>query len=375
MLKMVHIQILALTLIIWTLITLPAHDYAEVRTYSVGGNSPSNIGGELLHSAEYMSFADMDGDGEEEFVGIETSSPDSLKSYASISRWENEDRVIEWQSDSSIFKRALLLGNLDDDALLELVIFGPASANSNRDTIQVVEWSDSTFQVAYSSDEFSGRLGALGDIDADGRQELILATLNVPKTQAEIDGTESVTLHVLRWMDDSFKLAFKFGIPYGVRSLTVGDIDSDGVVEVITHQFSKKINHSYIGLGDRHHGNIVVRSIDPTAGFQVRDSGSVQVPPDQTTRMPFLNYFGLFKCSDSHYLFLEIRERLWKSMLKYYINEDGELDTEDSNADDIEIFENGWRSTMAYSAERRAFVHIVDHSNIEFIPEQVFHTD
>ncbi len=146
----------------------------------------------------------MDDDDLEEFVTVEDTAGFPRETVAMISTWANGTRRVEWQSEPTIRVSSMVVGNIDDDSMAELVLFGEWN-HPGKDTLKVVQWDGSTYRMT-GSDCLSGRLGALGDIDGDGRQELVLA--HVPDPSAEMAGREPATLLVAKYRDGSFEPVF-----------------------------------------------------------------------------------------------------------------------------------------------------------------------
>jgi len=78
----------------------------------------------------------------------------------------------------------------------------------------------------------------------------------------------------------------------------------------------------------------------------------------------------VFRSGDANYLLAEQRNNEhWKSAFELAGSRDKGFELVAVKADRVRVFADGLRSTMAYSAERGAYVRFLDHRTIEFIPE------
>ena len=346
----------------------------EEKSFLQAASSPSFVGTDLSYSAGHIRFVDLDGDGEQEFIGIEKASPGTLKRYASISRWTDKGRSIEWRSDGSSTIRAFLLGNLDGDPLDEMVLFGAKSENSTEDTLQIVDWEADTYKTIASTSQISGRLGALLDIDNDGVQEIALTTLNSPIPFADSDGRMPATLNVLRFSNSGLAVAYSLALPRGARALAVADLNNDGMTEILIFQSDLDFDRVARRLPKQEDGRILVYGIDPEKGFHQHTHIKMIVRSNRQREMPYLSHFGVFKCADRSYLFLETVQQRWKSIRAATTDEYGRLDLTSPNWDNIELYEFAWRSAMAYSKEHRAYAQFIDSQSFKFVPEEHIHT-
>ena len=348
----------------------------EVHPYLLASVSSKQVRGSILYSKNHMEFADLDGDGNEEFIGIERASELSLGMRVVISRRHNEGWQILWQSEKVYSKRSVLVGNVDQDPLPELIVFGSRSNNSSEATVRVIEWQDNAFETSSATTQYSGTLGSLADIDDDGSNEILLTPLRTAKLYSEISGVEPAELIVLRLIKNRFVQISSLDLPDGVQALATADIDADGEVEVFTYGIGEKLSdlHSF-ARKQRLHGLVKVHSIDPDRGFRNLVLGhAISVPNDLTTPLPYLNFIGIFSCAEDYYLFIETDTRMWKSYLKLSMDDDSALTWDTIGSDSFEVFEMARRLTMAYSGEQKAYVHAIDSSQIEFIPQEAIHT-
>ena len=317
--------------------------------YRLSGSSSMLSGRAANYASDGAAFAHMDDDGEEEFVAIELTDQSPGETVATISTWGEEGRAFEWTSEPLGQIRRLVVGNIDGDPLHEMVLFGEWSgADSAYDTINVVQWNGSSYEVT-GSDQLSPRLGALLDVDSDGRQEIVLAV--VPDPHAEMEGTEPVTLMIARYTEDGWARVFDHDIRHGVMALAAGDLDGDGRDEIVVSERS----------GDEQiDGQIVVYGVDPERGIERR------VGYNRMVRS--VSFLGVFESSGQPYLFVEQGGDAWKSVFRLMGSRDTGFKLAALKANRTGIFVDALRSTMAYSAERRSHARFLDRSTIQFVP-------
>ena len=331
--------------IAWALTSL-----ADTRHHEQAGSSSVLSGGRPYYASDGLVFAQMDDDVREEFVTVERTVVVPRVTAATISTWANGTRQIEWQSEPLSRVRSMLVGNIDDDDMEELVLFGEWNY-AGKDTLKVIQWDGSSYRTT-GSNRLSARLGALGDVDADGRQELVL--VHVPDPNAEAEGTEPATLVVAKYREGGFERTLDFDVGVGVMAIAVGDLDGDGRAEIATCEESDR--------GIR--GRIAVYTVDPELGIErlFAHNGFLN---------EYVLYLGIFTSGSANYLLVEQGRKAWKSAFALEGSRDGDFELVPVKADRIRVFADGLRSTMAYSAERGAYARFLDRETIEFVPAEM----
>ena len=322
----------------------------DTRHHEQAGSSSVLSGAGPYYASDGLAFAQMDGDAREEFVTVETTVEFPRETVATISTWANGERQIEWQSEALPRVNSMLVGNIDNDDMEELVLFGEWNY-AGKHTLRVIQWDGSSYRTT-GSDRLSGRLGALGDIDADGRQELVL--VHVPDPHPEAEGTEPATLVVAKYGDGGFERTLDFDVGVGVMAIAVGDLDGDGRAEIATCEESDR--------GIR--GRIAVYTVDPELGIErlFAHNGFLK---------EYVLYLGIFASGSASYLLVEQGRKAWKSAFALQGARDGDLELVPVRADRSRVFADGLRSTMAYSAERVAYARFLDRETIEFLPAEM----
>ena len=295
-----------------------------------------------------LAFAQMDDDAPEEFVSVELTAVFPRETVATISSWATGTRSFEWRSEPLSRVQSMVVGNIDDDDKEELVLFGEWNY-AGKDTLKVIQWDGSSYRTT-GSDRLSGRLGALGDVDADGRKELVL--VHVPEPHAEAEGTEPATLVVADYGNGGFERTLDHDIGFGVMALAVGDLNGDGRAEVVTCERSDR--------GVR--GRIAVYTVDPELGIE-------RLFAYDGFLREYVSYLGVFTSSGANYLLIEQGRKAWKSAFALEGTRRKGFELVAVKADRPGVFADGLRSTMAYSAERGAYARFLDRETIEFVPE------
>ena len=321
---------------------------ADTRPHKNAGSSSAVLGNRPYYASVGLAFAQMDDDAREEFVAVERTAGYPRETVATISTWSNGTREIKWQGEPSIRVSSMVVGNVDDDPMAELVLFGEWN-HAGRDTLKVVQWDGSSYRTT-GSDRLSARLGALGDVDADGREEFVF--VHVPRPAAEAEGEEPATLVVSRYRDGGFERIRDYDVSHGVMAIAVGDLDGDGRAEIAT---SEKGNHGV-------RGQVAIYTVDPDLGIRRLFARNGFLKEHVT-------YLGIFDSGGVNYLLVEQGRQRWKSAFRLVDSSDSGFELVRVEADRVRVFADGLRSTMAYSVERGAYVRFLDQETIEFIPE------
>lgn len=307
----------------------------------VGGRSPT-------YAREALAFTDIDGDGLEEVVGIELSDTYPRGRTATVSVWNGEERLIEWRSPRLQGLNRVLVGNVDVDPLDEVVLFGDGvGVQPGEDTLRVLDWSEGSYR-GIGTNRLSGRVGALLDVDGDGVQEVVLASIRRKLRDGE--GRDPVTLSVWR-LSGGFELIAKLDLGAGVCGIAAGDLDGDGIDEVVTCEES---HDGKIG------GQIAVYEVD---------ASEVRPVVQRNGLVSSLAYLGVFQSGGYGYVFVEQGKEAWKAVFRLTTSVVGAADLVAQRGHDPALFEDAIKSTMAYSAERRAFVRVVGPDQYGFVSD------
>ncbi|MBI5026186.1 MAG: VCBS repeat-containing protein, partial [Nitrospirae bacterium] len=172
--------------------------------------------------------ADIDGDGYDEIIVSKGPDPKNTATLRAFKR--NGTTMAEYTAFDTKYGLTLSSGDLDGDWVDELIVgMGPDPKNPAQ--LKILKYSSNGFteittHTAYADLEY-GLNTATGDIDGDGKPEIITAPGPGPNNPAIVKV----------WRYDSGSLTelstiTAFGGNYGANIAT-GDIDGDGKVEII----------------------------------------------------------------------------------------------------------------------------------------------
>lgn len=312
------------------------------------GSSASIAGRAPVYAADAFYFSDVDGDGKEEFITVEKTESYPKENIATVSRWLGDGRrVVEWRTDALHSRHRILVGNVDDDPQDEIVLFGEGyRAQSGEPTLMVADWGRTTYEVLPSR-ALSGRVGALVDVDGDGIKEIALARIR--ENIRESEGTDPATLVICRVSDDGFELMFERDLAFGIMALVGGDVDGDGRDEIVSIEKS---------FGGGVEGQLSIYRVGADDGLQLafRENRAVNS----------VGFMRVFTSARKRYLFVEGSLGVWKAVFGIAVLPSG-YDLVPQPADQLDVFRDALRSTMAFSAERGALVRYVDGQMLEFV--------
>ena len=333
----------------------------------------TNPSGFLASSTQYttdkITFADVDGDGGEEFIGIERPI---FRKFASISRWDNRIRVIEWSSSEQISANRVLVGNIDNDPHPELVLLDQWGIYSGRDSLHAIDWNGTSYQIKSNGNRQSGKYGeitggliSLLDINQDDINEILLAS---PTKYIENSVPEAHLLDqlkIVRLADNQFEMVFSLTLPNSVEAFVTGDLDGDGRPEIVTAE--RPLLPGVLG-------QIAIHDVDPNDGIVRRLTFNKFVWPEEVGFGREVRYMNIFQCGADNYLHVHTRRGDWHSVFRLSQSNHGEwhLDAVPDNA--YHVFAEAKLMTMAYSSQERAFARYIEYGKFEMIPEDHLRT-
>ena len=321
--------------------------------YTLNGvpSSPS-MSKDAVYAAESIAFADVDGDGFEELIFVEESSDWPQRDLLKLAHVDRDGIHVKWSTSREQLSgyTGMLVGNVDRDPEAEVVVFcqGQSGCAPQKST-RVYDWHDGHF-TERGTNRLSGTLGALMDIDNDGIQEIVLATTreSIPHSA----GRSPVTLTIARFTPSGFEVAYTLDLPSVVETLVTGDLNGDGIDEIVTHEES---------LNGDVKGQLAIYEIDPDEGIKVvfckyRGSGKG------------LWFLSVFESGGKAYIFMENRS-MWKRVLEPQPLPEGGYTLESLRLYDLRIFRDAIRSTLAYSKDLNQYVRSVDEYTREWMTE------
>jgi hypothetical protein len=159
-----------------------------------------------------------------------------------------------WSSDPSWDVRRVMAADLDNDGLLEVALviwksfsrepdvfydtFGflsPWEEGSLRNQLFLYGWRDGAWKPLWCSSPLADPIGelAVGDVDADGKNELVVLEGSYTDTPDQAIGHVAVW----RWNGWGFTLQWR-GTDGAYEHLTLRDVTGDGMVEILLRERS-----------------------------------------------------------------------------------------------------------------------------------------
>ncbi len=190
------------------------------------------------HYIDAFEISDVNGDDEKELILMEQSYTVPLMSNLTISRIIDKDkRELILETKKLWNFKELIVGDLDNDGVNEIIVYGnsPTSSNKEAKILKVIDWNGSSF------DQYdiilSGNLGLIADVNNDGKNELVLGTSVMFKDGGDGERTEPKDISIYSWTGEGFKLIETLYMLYGVSKITAGDLNNDGITEIITEEY------------------------------------------------------------------------------------------------------------------------------------------
>ena len=275
--------------------------------------STSSIGKEVVdfrsatakkHLVFDAEFANLDSSGPQELVLIENGFADSSRYAVSISQIVNNSRDVVWHGQElptgGTYK--ILVGNLDSDEHEEVLIHRAEDDLFDAispDTVRLINFESGEYrETRYTA--ISGRYGALIDVNNDSKSEIVMVTEVGPPFSDE--GLDPSRIRVYSFEDYQFDVIGNLDLEHTIRCLAIGDVDSDGVPEIVTQEAS-------------HDGKI----LHQISVYDVSSSGEITHQFSKNRVLTFSTYptrvreMRVFTHSDSHSYIATYRGHRWLS--------------------------------------------------------------
>jgi parallel beta-helix repeat protein len=201
--------------------------------YPSGGNYWSDLAGVDLYSGPYQNETGSDGIGDTPYV-IDASNVDH---YPLIGLWNptlSVESVATWYWTSATTINSAAIGDVDGDGQKETVT-GGTFYDGNRNVAQLVVWNSSSLAPErlttwYWTGNTTINSVALGDVNGDGQTEIVTGGYYY-------DGARQVAQLVV-WNGSNLAVeqikTWYWAGNTVINSVALGDVDADGQVEIIT---------------------------------------------------------------------------------------------------------------------------------------------
>ena len=119
--------------------------------------------------------------------------------------------------------------DLEGDGSKEIILINNAFYAGHTLGLELFRWDQDKI-VHTTHKEFTGIDIRIGDVNGDGKDEIILCEL--PQGHTNLGGTGPIRIQVLSWNGTGFKSIAKFNFPTAYFQIYVGDLDNNGRDEI-----------------------------------------------------------------------------------------------------------------------------------------------
>jgi hypothetical protein len=202
-------------------------------------------GGETI--ARAVSIDDVDGDGDLEILitgDYQDTNLDLRCAMLRICEWDNDDEEFVWRASTQWYTYSdtdsydIATGDINSDGITEIVTVGTQTGGEATNAqIRVWTWKDEVLTLKLSIEEgvvmfltgTRGKAVAIGDVDNDGVNELVVST--------DVSFLFSATpnIKIMAWKGET--LTTKDNVDWTQatqgQDIAISDVDGDGVTEIL----------------------------------------------------------------------------------------------------------------------------------------------
>ncbi|MCY4142654.1 MAG: hypothetical protein OXG08_03060 [Gammaproteobacteria bacterium] len=197
----------------------------------------SNLDSKARHRVFSYEFADIDGTGSQKLVLIETGSQSFYDWVVTINEiQENSRRKILYEKLLHTLDFKLLVGDIDGDKEDEVILHRTADEweDQSEETALVIYYENQQFKEL-ATRSMDGERSAILDIDNDGRHELLIVAFTEILPHGE--GIHPTEMRIYSYSSNGFDLLSTYDTTdKSIQCLTIGDVDSDGIEEIVTQE-------------------------------------------------------------------------------------------------------------------------------------------
>lgn len=196
-------------------------NYFGERTLSTGFVVPAT------HTISGPLLADIDGNGLRDLCTTVYSGTN--QDSAELHFFDLENRQTIATLPISRHPTDLYPADIDGDGSEEIILINDASYAGRALGLELFRWVQGEI-VHTTHEEFTGIGIRTGDVNGDGKDEIILCDL--PRGHTNLGGTGPIRIQVLSWNGTDFESIARVNFPTAYFQIYVGDLDNSGRDEI-----------------------------------------------------------------------------------------------------------------------------------------------
>ena len=203
-------------------------------------------------SVACLYAADVDGNGEVEILTSGSIRNETGNTTSSLRIWTlNNQRLSLKAHYEGIPINSMFVSDVDNDGTVEIITVGRSSANSSRLCLWHIQERNLTLNRSFSleaANVTSANSVYATDLDNDGNVEIVIGGYSNPLSNSEglvsiwqWSGQEVILKDYKNWQSSAGSAKTIAGGTQGntaVNTIKAGDLDNDGVIEVVTGGFT-----------------------------------------------------------------------------------------------------------------------------------------